>query len=164
MLLGAELRTPAWTRNVAGSKVACPRGVAGEVPAGGDPRATLSCGIRRGHGRGKDTQRGTPGPPGLGTAAMAQPTLSGMQEALRAHPEQGRGDCDAWRCPGTWELVAVVGPRNLSSAHGPVWGNHTQLRKGGAQHQAAPTPARVPEKQPQTLDQRLHLQTQSPHF
>ena len=62
MLLGAELRTPAWTRKVAGSKVACPRGVAGEVPAGGDPRATLSCGIRHGHGRGKDTQRHTGSP------------------------------------------------------------------------------------------------------
>ena len=112
---------------------------------------------------GGRTHRGTPGPPGLGMAAMAQPTLSGTQEALRALPEQGRGDCDAWRCPGTWEPVAVVGPRNPSSAHSPVRGNHTQLWKGGAQHQAAPTPAHVPEK-PQTLDQRLHLQTQSPHF
>ena len=129
MLLVAELRTPAWTRKVAGSKVACLRGAAGEVPAGGDPRATLSCRMRRGHGRGKDTQRGAPGSPGLGTAAVAQPTLSGTQEALRAHPEQGRGDCDAWWCPGTWEPVAVVGPRNPSSARGPVRG--TTLSSGG---------------------------------
>ena len=89
----------------------------------------MSCRMRRGQGRGKDTQRGAPGSPELGTAAVAQPTLSGTQEALRAHPEQGRGDCDAWWCPGTWEPVAVVGPRNPSSARGPVRG--TTLSSGG---------------------------------
>lgn len=62
------------------------------------------------------------------------------QEALRTHPEQGRGDCNTWQCPGTWEPVAVVSPRDPSSARGPVRGNHTQLQKRGAQHQAAPLP------------------------
>lgn len=69
-----------------------PQGAAGEAPAGGDPRAALSRRMRRGHGKGKDTERRT-GSPGLGAAseALLGPTSPGHRRRLEPIRSRAEG-------------------------------------------------------------------------
>lgn len=100
MLLGGEFRTPAWT-----TEVTCPRGAAGEMPVGGDPRAALSCGKRRSHGGGGHRERRTGSPRG-----SAWPSGAPLCPSPRCPARRGRLKSIQSRAEGTVMPGSALGP------------------------------------------------------